>query len=103
MGLPVIVERNAWTLAQERYNADWIEQEGVGMVVRNFSQIAGAVSQLLAPERFGHYREKAAATRNTAVYEIPGVLEHILQGHAGGRLSPPPFQPAPHGTLAAAN
>src|SRR5256714_5962436 len=28
MGLPVIVERNAWTLPQERYNADWVlEQE----------------------------------------------------------------------------
>ena len=24
MGLPVIVERNAWTLPQERYNADWV-------------------------------------------------------------------------------
>ena len=36
MGLPVIVERNAWTLAHERYNADWIEEQGVGMVVRNY-------------------------------------------------------------------
>jgi 1,2-diacylglycerol 3-beta-galactosyltransferase len=102
MGLPVIVERNAWTLAHERYNADWIEQQGVGMVVRNFSQIAGAVREMLEPERFRRYRESASAKRNTAVYEIPDVLENILQHHAGSHLSAPPFQ-APRRTLATAN
>jgi 1,2-diacylglycerol 3-beta-galactosyltransferase len=78
MGLPVIVERNAWTLAHERYNADWIEEHGVGMVVRNFSHIARAVRELLAPEPFARYRASAAAIRNNAVYEIPDVLENIL-------------------------
>jgi UDP-N-acetylglucosamine:LPS N-acetylglucosamine transferase len=29
MRLPVIVERNAWTLAHERYNADWIEERSL--------------------------------------------------------------------------
>ncbi len=28
MKLPVIVERNAWTLPQERYNADWVTERG---------------------------------------------------------------------------
>src|SRR5262249_42213164 len=27
MDLPLIVERNAWTLAQERYNIEWIEEQ----------------------------------------------------------------------------
>lgn len=78
MGLPVIVERNSWTLAHERYNADWIEEQGVGMVLRNFSQISRAVRDLLEPERYRRYRERIAATRNTAVFEIPGILEDIL-------------------------
>src|SRR5262249_14842866 len=30
MGLPVIVERNSWTLPQERYNAQWVEEKNVG-------------------------------------------------------------------------
>ena len=30
MGLPVIVERNAWTMVQERYNTDWIAKIGSG-------------------------------------------------------------------------
>ena len=39
MKLPVIVERNAWTLPQERYNADWVTEKGVGLVVNNFRGI----------------------------------------------------------------
>src|SRR5581483_5443504 len=26
--LPVIVQRNAWTMAHERYNAAWVEEQG---------------------------------------------------------------------------
>src|SRR5579871_2517967 len=33
MKLPVIVERNAWTLPQERYNADWVLENHTGMVL----------------------------------------------------------------------
>src|ERR1700722_9553366 len=47
MRLPVIVERNAWTLPQERYNADWIQEQQVGVVLKNFSEIGAAVRELL--------------------------------------------------------
>ena len=33
MKLPVIVERNAWNLPQERYNCEWVLEQGVGMVL----------------------------------------------------------------------
>ena len=36
MGLPVIVERNIWTLPQERYNADWVLERNAGLVLPNF-------------------------------------------------------------------
>jgi UDP-N-acetylglucosamine:LPS N-acetylglucosamine transferase len=77
--LPVIVQRNVWTMVHERYNADWVEQQGVGLVVRNFSsEIFRAVETLLAPENFSRFRERAAGMRNSAVYEIPDFLEEIL-------------------------
>ena len=47
MRLPVIVERNARTLAQERYNADWIVEQRVGLVVNDFANVAAAVADLL--------------------------------------------------------
>ena len=43
MKLPVIVESNAWTLPQERYNAEWVAEQGAGVVLPNFRGIAGAV------------------------------------------------------------
>ena len=78
MHLPVIVERNAWTLPQERYNAEWVLEREVGTVVRSFRQIEGAVAQLLEPANYQHFRANAAAQNNRAVFEIPEVLQHIL-------------------------
>jgi UDP-N-acetylglucosamine:LPS N-acetylglucosamine transferase len=78
MRLPVIVERNAWTLPQERYNADWIQERQLGIVVSNFSRIAEAVRELLEPEAYGRYRNNAAGIRNRAVFEIPELLDRIL-------------------------
>jgi 1,2-diacylglycerol 3-beta-galactosyltransferase len=82
MRLPVIVERNAWTLAHERYNADWIVEQQVGMVVNNFSRMGRALQEMLAPERYARYRANAAAVKNSAVYEIPELLDAILSARA---------------------
>ena len=77
--LPVIVQRNAWTMAHERYNADWVEEMGVGLVLRNFTtELAGAVQTMLAPENYERFRGRAAVMRNLAVYEIPDMLAGIL-------------------------
>jgi UDP-N-acetylglucosamine:LPS N-acetylglucosamine transferase len=84
--LPVIVQRNVWTMAHERYNADWVEEQGVGLVVRSFtSEIFGAVQTLLAPEEFDRFRARAAGLRNSAVYEIPNLLEQIIAAKGGSR------------------
>jgi 1,2-diacylglycerol 3-beta-galactosyltransferase len=77
MQLPVIVERNAWTLPQERYNADWILEKQVGRVLPNFRSIDRAVAELLEPEGLARYRANAAALNNRAVFEIPEVLARI--------------------------
>jgi len=79
MKLPVIVERNARTLPQERYNAEWVLAKQVGLVVRNFRQITRTVEELLDPANFARYRSNAAAVNNRAVFEIPGMLREILK------------------------
>jgi 1,2-diacylglycerol 3-beta-galactosyltransferase len=78
MRLPVIVERNAWTLPQERYNADWILEKEVGLVLPSFRKIEDAAAQLIEPATLARYRGNAAAIHNRAVFEIPGMLEKIL-------------------------
>jgi 1,2-diacylglycerol 3-beta-galactosyltransferase len=79
MGLPVIVEGNAWTLPQERYNTRWVREKQVGLVVSNFEKVADAVSQLLEKETFAHFRCNAKKMHNHALFEIPDVLSRILQ------------------------
>ena len=83
MRLPVIVERNAWTLPQERYNAEWILEKGLGLVVRGPDQIPAAAKQLLSRGNLARYRGQAAAIHNQAVYEIPGILRRIVEGASG--------------------
>jgi 1,2-diacylglycerol 3-beta-galactosyltransferase len=87
-GLPVIVQRNAWTLAHERYNAGWVEERQVGVTVRGFRQMPKAVETLLDPQRYPAFRERALATRNQAVYEIPELLDRILASSGGPATSP---------------
>lgn len=82
MKLPVIVERNAWNLPQERYNCDWVREQDVGMVLPNFRSIGEAVGQLLEPATYDRMRANAAALENRAVFEIPGMLEEIMAGVA---------------------
>ena len=78
MKLPVIVERNAWNLPQERYNTEWVREQQVGLVLRNFRQIGRAVGELLEPSTYAAMRANAVALTNRAVFEIPDVLETIL-------------------------
>jgi 1,2-diacylglycerol 3-beta-galactosyltransferase len=77
MGLPVIVERNIWTLPQERYNADWVLERNAGMVLPNFRGIGGAVAKLLGD--LPRYRAAVKQIHNRAVFEIPEILEKILR------------------------
>jgi 1,2-diacylglycerol 3-beta-galactosyltransferase len=78
MGLPVILERNNLTMPQERYNTDWVKEHEVGVVIRDFRRIADAVRFLLEDGRLERFRENARRLNNRAVYEIPAMLERIL-------------------------
>ncbi|MFY9529004.1 MAG: hypothetical protein WBC04_02590 [Candidatus Acidiferrales bacterium] len=83
MRLPVIVECNAWTLPQERYNTAWIREKDVGLVLHNFREIQSAAAHMLEPSNLVRFRENTAALPNRAVFEIPDILEKIL--HLGNR------------------
>jgi UDP-N-acetylglucosamine:LPS N-acetylglucosamine transferase len=75
-GLPVIVVRNAWTMPQERYNTEWVEENGVGVVLDSFKAIRAGVAQVTQHAQF--YRTGVRRIHNRAVFEIPDILEEIL-------------------------
>jgi 1,2-diacylglycerol 3-beta-galactosyltransferase len=94
MRLPVIVERNAWTLPQERYNAEWVREQGVGVVLPNFRRIARVVDELLEPAAYARFRAATQRLHNRAVFEIPDILESILKGCARPEIPTPAPPPA---------
>jgi 1,2-diacylglycerol 3-beta-galactosyltransferase len=78
MNLPVIVEGNSSTLMTEKYNAQWILEKQVGMVINSFRNIVPAVEELLNPENLLRYQANVAAIQNQAVFEVPDILQGIL-------------------------
>jgi len=82
MKLPVVVVRSSWTLPQERYNAEWVNEKQVGVVLRSFAEIERGLTELLEPANFARFRANAAAIHNRAVFEIPDILERVLQSAA---------------------
>jgi UDP-N-acetylglucosamine:LPS N-acetylglucosamine transferase len=81
--LPVIIDCNAWTLPQERYNARWVREKDVGVVVQNHRQVAAAVAEILQPGQLPRLQERAATMHNRAVFEIPVIFEKILSNGSG--------------------
>ena len=79
MKLPVIVECNAWTLPQERYNTTWVLEKELGIVLRSFREIVPAVTKMIEPGTFARYRANTEALDNRAVFEIPGMLRQIME------------------------
>jgi Glycosyltransferase family 28 C-terminal domain len=77
-GLPVLVECNASTLPQERFNTEWVKEKQVGIVVKNFADAVPAVRALLEPGKLKELQRNVAALHNRAVFEIPEFLASLL-------------------------
>ena len=76
--LPVLIECNAWTLPQERYNAQWVKEKGVGIVLKDFGDVVDGVKHMLEPAALAAFRKNVAAQNNRAVFEIPEILAKLL-------------------------
>ena len=76
--LPVILECNAWTLPQERYNTEWVKEKQVGIVLNNFDEIVGGVQQMLAPGALAEFRGNVERLENRAVFEVPEIFARLL-------------------------
>ncbi|HMD06236.1 MAG TPA: glycosyltransferase [Candidatus Acidoferrum sp.] len=76
--LPVLIECNAWTLPQERYNAEWVTEKRVGVVLSSFRDVVEGVRQILEPAKLAEFRRNVAALDNRAIFEIPEMLAKLL-------------------------
>lgn len=79
MKLPVITERNALTMLQERDCCKWITDKEVGIIISNFHNIERAIEKLIQPKNYSHYRANLDTFNNQAVFEVVDILEKILK------------------------
>jgi len=86
--LPVLIECNSWTLPQERYNAEWVTEKRVGIVLQSFKDVVEGVRQMLEPARLAEFRKNVAALDNRAIFEIPEMLAKLLRESAGAAERP---------------
>lgn len=75
-GLPVVLTRNAWTMPQERWNTQWVLEEGLGIVLPAFTQIHAGVDALLSD--LPRWRGRVARLNNQAIFEVPQILQRLL-------------------------
>jgi UDP-N-acetylglucosamine:LPS N-acetylglucosamine transferase len=76
--LPVLIECNAWTLPQERYNAEWVSEKRVGVVLKSFREVVHGVRQVREPSTLAELRKNITAQENRAIFEIPEILAKLL-------------------------
>jgi hypothetical protein len=81
--LPVIVECNAWTLPQERYNTEWVNEKQVGIVLNDFKEIVSGVKQLLEPGKLDSLRGNTDVPNNRAIFEIPEIFAKLMGEGSG--------------------
>jgi 1,2-diacylglycerol 3-beta-galactosyltransferase len=77
--LPLIVECNSKTLPQERYNAEWLTEKRLGVVLKSFQEIASGVRQLLDERMFHEFQDNARNYSNRALFEVPVILDEIFE------------------------
>ncbi|PYT48864.1 MAG: galactosyldiacylglycerol synthase [Acidobacteria bacterium] len=95
--LPVLIECNAWTLPQERYNAEWVKEKRVGIVLKSFREVVAGVRRMLEPADLAEFRKNVAAQENRAIFEIPEILAKLLGETSADS---PPSKPAHSATRA---
>jgi 1,2-diacylglycerol 3-beta-galactosyltransferase len=76
--LPVLIECNAWTLPQERYNAEWVKEKEVGIVLDNFRSVAEGVRKIVEPTTLARLKNNVKALNNRALFEIPEILDGLM-------------------------
>jgi Glycosyltransferase family 28 C-terminal domain len=77
-GLPVLVECHGGTLPQERYNAEWVREKQVGVVIRSFKDVVPAVRSMIDPATLASLKRNVRSLENRAVFEIPEFLATLL-------------------------
>jgi len=63
-------------MPQERYNAEWVRDERLGIVVSKAADIPDGAARMIG--RLDRYRSRVARMENRAVFEVVEILARLL-------------------------
>lgn len=78
LGTPVAVLNNRTTMFQERYVANWVEKENVGLAISHLNKIPYAIEILFKAGHIDNYRQKALGHENHAYSEVFQFLKYTF-------------------------
>jgi len=81
MNLPLALEIGSRLLAQERYNARWAQAIGAAVAFRDEPGLVEAIAGLIAPGRLTAMRRAIARHPNTAIFDLPDLLDSVFARH----------------------
>ena len=79
--LPVLIECNSWTLPQERYNAEWVIQKRVGIVLSSFKDVVSGVQRMLEPATLADFRKTLRPSTTAPFSKSPKSLPNSSASH----------------------
>ena len=77
LGLPAVVTVNSATMPQERFNGDWLQEQGSGLVLRSWRQLPDLWPRLTL-SHLERMRQCARSVSNQAVFEVAAWLRRLL-------------------------
>lgn len=89
LGLPVLTFDNGSTMPQERYNARWVREVGVGLVLTSIRDLPEGLRSL--QRQWEAYSRRVHMQNNRAVFEVPEILDGLMRSQRAGTqgLQPP--------------
>lgn len=91
MGLPIATVRNAWTMPQERFNTDWVRENGLGVVAASMGGLRAPVLSMV--DRLEDFQaQSTSGSQKSGVVRGPGhscrpprPLASVWPGHPADR------------------
>jgi UDP-N-acetylglucosamine:LPS N-acetylglucosamine transferase len=75
-GLPVLTFLNAWTMPQERYNAQWVREQGLGLALKSMRELGPGAAEMV--QRLPELRARVRGLHNRALFEVCDLIGELL-------------------------
>jgi 1,2-diacylglycerol 3-beta-galactosyltransferase len=78
MNVPLLLECNRRTLAQERFNIQWVIKNKVGHIFSGPSSLKRVLMEMLNKKRLSDYRKSTKLIKNNGLFEVIKIIDELV-------------------------